>query len=88
MDPTITAFGIEPRHPLDPSRDATAVHHRLHQLLLNSRRATDARQERGLEHAGDLEGRRREEDLEGWVGADEEVLHRVSYVCSDPYQEA
>lgn len=60
MHPAITTFSAETGHPFDAGRDTSSVHHCLHEFFLYGLRTADSGQERGLEHAWDLEGWRSE----------------------------
>jgi hypothetical protein len=80
MDPAWSSLliGAAAGYPTDFCGDAPAVSESADEGFSDVVGAAYAVEEGGLEDAGDAEGGRAEEDAEGGVGPDEEVLYLVS----------
>ena len=74
MDPAVAAVFVRAADPADFGGDAAALGEGVGQFVAHAGGAADFVHEGRLEDAGDAEGGRGEEDAEGGVGADEEVL--------------
>lgn len=78
MNPTVTALSIEPSNPLDSRRNATPMHHRLRKLIFNSRRASNTRHERGLQHTRDLKRGRSKQNPQRRIRTNKQILSSIS----------
>lgn len=78
VDPAGAAVVVGARDPADLGRDAAAFGESGRELFAHARGAADAAEECGLRDAGDAEGGRGEENAEGWVRTEEEVLQGVN----------
>lgn len=75
VDPPVPALiTTELRNPFDTRSDTATGHHSVENVVALYARLSDAIQERGLEHARDLKGRRREQNAKGWIRANEKIL--------------
>lgn len=78
VDPAVAAVFVDARHPAHFGGDAAALGEGVGEFVADAGGAADFVHEGRLEDAGDAEGGGGEEDAEGGVGADEEVLEEVS----------
>lgn len=75
MNPPIPSLATTKlRHPLDTRGDASTSHHSVENVVALGAWVADSTQKRGLQYPRDLEGRGCEEDAEGRVGTDKEIL--------------